>query len=288
MFRIAYVNGRYAPFSQAMVHVEDRGYQLADGVYEVFGIIDGRLLDLDAHMERLTRSLHELEISWPMAPRALVVVVNQVVRRNRLSHGIVYVQITRGEAPRDHAFPDDGTEPSVVVTARRRPPFDLEAAKSGVAVITVPDERWKRCDIKSISLIPNVLGKQKAKKAGVYEAWMVDEKGFVTEGTSTNAWVVTDDGILVTRHLDKGILPGITRRSVLMVAEKQGIELDERPFALRDLDTVREAFLTSTTSWIKPVVEIDGRPVGDGTAGPFSLELLKLYAAYMAGAGTAR
>ncbi len=284
MSRIAYVNGRYLRHRQATVHVEDRGYQFADAVYEVIAVRRGRLVDRDGHLERLRRSLGELRIAWPISPGAVKVVIDEVVRRNRLVDGIVYLQVSRGVAPRGHAFPK-GTASALVVTARGDPPLEMRTADRGVAVITIPDERWKRCDIKTISLLPNVLGKQKAEESEAFEAWMVDAQGMITEGTSSNAWIVTAEGELVTRHADHAILNGITRRAVLALARREGLALAERPFTVAEAMAAREAFLTSTTSSVKPVVRIDGANIGDGAPGRFTGKLMALYAAHMDGPG---
>jgi D-alanine transaminase len=269
MSRIAYVNGRYLPLAWAAVNVEDRGYQFSDGVYEVCEVRGGRLIDERRHMERLQRSLSELRIAMPMTPAALGVVLHETVRRNRVRWGIVYLQITRGVWRRDHAFPPPGAaRPSVVVTARNLDLANAERlAGEGVAVITVPDNRWQRVDIKSVSLLPNVLAKQAAREQGAREAWFVDRDGRVTEGSSSNAWIVTRDGKLVTRHVDHGILKGITRTVVLGVIAAQGLELEERPFTVEEAQAAREAFITSASQIVLPVVKIDGRPVGNGAPG---------------------
>jgi D-alanine transaminase len=281
MSRIAYVNGRYRLHADAVVHVEDRGYQFADGVYEVIAVQRGRLVDEEAHLSRLDRSLAELRIPWPMSRRALRVVVAEVIRRNRiLESGLVYMQVTRGVAPRSHVFPP-GVASSLVVTARSLPRFDRDAARKGVAVITIPDNRWKRCDIKSVSLLPNVLGKQQAKEAGAFEAWMIDSDGAVTEGTSSNAWIVSGSAELLTRQASSAILNGITRRAVLDIAAEQGCRLVERPFTVGEAKSAAEAFLTSTTSLVKPVVRIDDTTIGDGRIGPLTERLLELYAGHM-------
>jgi D-alanine transaminase len=268
MSRIAYVNGRYLPLATACVNVEDRGYQFSDGVYEVCEVRGGRLIDERRHIERLRRSLSELRIAMPMTEAALGVVLRETVRRNRVRWGIVYLQITRGVARRDHAFPPPGTAPGVVVTARN---MDIEAAErqaaEGVAVISVPDNRWERVDIKSVSLLPNVLAKQAAREQGAREAWFVDKNGRVTEGSSTNAWIVTRDGHVVTRHADHAILRGITRSVVLDVLKAHGLTLEERAFTIEEALTAREAFITAASQIVLPVVRIDGRPVGNGAPG---------------------
>jgi D-alanine transaminase len=268
MSRIAYVNGRYLPLAQAAVNVEDRGYQFSDGVYEVCEVRGGRLIDEGRHVERLKHSLAELRIAMPMSPAALGMVLREAVRRNRVRWGIVYLQITRGVSRRDHAFPPAGTAPSVVVTARNLDLANIERiAAEGVAVISLPDNRWERVDIKSVSLLPNVLAKQAAREQGAREAWFVDKQGRVTEGSSSNAWIVTREGKVVTRQADHAILKGITRAVVLDVIAASGLELEERPFTLEEAHAAREAFITSASQIVLPVVKIDGRPVGNGAPG---------------------
>jgi D-alanine transaminase len=274
MSRIAYVNGQYLPHAQARVGIEDRGYQFADGVYEVCEVRGGRLVDEARHMARLDRSLKELRIGHPMAPSALAVVMRETIRRNRVTDGIVYVQVTRGEMRRDFPFPPEGTRPSVVVTARSHDVARLEKqAADGIAVITTPDLRWQRVDIKSVALLPNVLAKQAAREAGAKEAWMVDAKGYVTEGASSNAWIVSRDNRLITRALGTGILPGITRSVVIDLARAQGLSFEERAFTVEEAYGAREAFVTSASQIVMPVVAIDGRPVGNGAPGLISTAL---------------
>lgn len=268
MSRIAYVNGRYLRRADAAVNIEDRGYQFADGVYEVCEVRGGRLVDERRHMERLQRSLRELRIAMPMSLTALSAVLRETVRRNRVADGIVYLQITRGVARRDHPFPAPAVPPAIVVTASRLDPQKMEAiAAEGVGVITLPDNRWDRVDIKSISLLPNVLAKQAAREQGAREAWFVDKDGFVTEGSSSNAWIVTRDGKVVTRQADHAILKGITRGVVLEEMKAQGLELEERPFTVEEAYQAREAFLTSASQLVLPVVRIDGKPIGNGAPG---------------------
>jgi D-alanine transaminase len=275
MSRIAYVNGRYQPFRDACVHVEDRGFQFADGVYEVCEVKDGRLVDERRHMARLLRSLGELRLGLPMPLPALSIVLHETVRRNRVRNGIVYLQITRGQARRDFAFPVPDTLPSIVVTARSHDPAKAEAtAVEGIAVITVPDRRWARPDIKSVSLLPNVLAKQAARDAGAREAWLVDANGFITEGASSNAWIVTADGDAVTRPVaDNRILNGVSRAVVLDAMAARGLAFKERAFTVAEAKAAREAFVTAASQIVQPVVRIDGSPVGDGRPGPFALAL---------------
>ncbi|MEE8394060.1 MAG: D-amino-acid transaminase [Rhodospirillales bacterium] len=286
MTRTAYVNGRYLHHGEAAVHVEDRGYQFADGVYEVLAIHQGRPMDLQGHMERLGRSLGELGISWPVSKRALSVVMNEVIRKNRLKEGFLYLQITRGVAPRNHAFPKD-CDPSLVMTVWRRRPLVSPIDEIGVEVITIPDIRWRRCDIKSVSLLPNVLGKQQAVEAGAYEAWMVDSDGYVTEGTSSNAWIVTPSNQLITRDASRAILNGITRLAVLGLAQANSMDFVERAFTVEEAKGAKEAFVTSTTSLVKPVASIDGTKIGDGGAGPLSAKIAAFYAQHLEGQGSA-
>ena len=268
MSRIAYVNGRYLPLAQAKVHVEDRGYQFGDGVYEVCEVRGGRLIDQRRHLERLQRSLAELRIALPMSLAALDVVLHEVVRRNRIGYGIVYLQITRGVARRDHAFPTVPVTPSLVVTAR---PLNLlrneKLAEDGIAVVSVPDNRWGRVDIKTIGLLPNVLARQAAIEQGARDAWFVDKDGFVTEAASANTWLVTASGTVVTRPADHSILRGITRTVLLEVIKAQGLKLEERPFTLEEAYAAREAFITSASQIVLPVVRINDRPVGNGAPG---------------------
>ncbi len=268
MPRIAYVNGRYLPHRDAAVHVEDRGYQFADGVYEVCEVSGGRLIDQRRHIERLQRSLAELRIAMPMSLRALDVVLHEVVRRNGVRNGIVYLQITRGVAKRDHAFPADDTRPAIVVTASRIDPARTERlAADGIAVVTVPDNRWDRVDIKSIALLPNVLAKQAAREQGAREAWFVAADGTVTEGSSSNAWIVTAGNEVVTRAADRAILKGITRTVLLDVLKSHDLTLVERPFTVAEAVGAREAFITSASQIVMPVVRIDGQPIGNGAPG---------------------
>jgi D-alanine transaminase len=278
MSRIAYVNGRYLPRAQAMVSAEDRGFQFADGVYEVCEVRGGRLVDERRHMARLDRSLSALRIARPMAPAALSVVLHETVRRNRVRDGIVYVQISRGAARRDFAFPPADTRPTVVVTARGSDLARLEQlASEGVAVVTVPDIRWGRVDIKSVALLPNVLAKQAARDDSAHEAWLTDAQGRVTEGASSNAWIVADDGKLITHPLGPDILPGITRSVVIDVIKAQGLSFEERAFNVEEAYAAREAFITSASQIVLPVVRIDGRPIGNGAPGLIAAALRRDY-----------
>jgi D-alanine transaminase len=274
MSRVAYVNGRYLPFRDAKVHIEDRGYQFADAVYEVCEVRNGRLVDQRRHFERLKRSLGELRMTMPMSEAALGIVLRELVARNRIGYGLVYLQISRGVARRDLAFPQPAVAPAVVATAR---PLNLarnEAqAKTGIAVFSAPDNRWGRVDIKTVGLLPNALARQSAIDKGGREAWLVDADGMVTEAASANAWIVTRDGKLVTRHADHSILRGISRTVTMDALKGQGLSLEERGFSLDEAYAAREAFVTSATQTVMPVVRIDGRPVGDGKPGPIASAL---------------
>ena len=273
MPRIAYVNGRYVRHANAAVHIEDRGYQFADGVYEVCEVARGFIMDMTRHLDRLNRSLGELEIDWPMSRKALQTIMREVVTRNHVVNGMVYLQVTRGVASRDHAFPA-AVRSALVVTAKRNDPAAaLQRAEAGVKVITVPENRWDRVDIKTVGLLPNVLAKQKAKLAGAYEAWFVDPDGTVKEGASTNAWIVTRDGKLVTRPADSGILRGITRTTLFDLAAKLGLDIEERGFTVAEAKAAREAFITAATTVVMPVVAIDGEPVANGHPGSIALSL---------------
>ena len=280
MSRIAYVNGEYVPHGHAAVHIEDRGYQFSDGVYEVIAVRNGVMIDGGGHMKRLQYSLDELEIAMPMPTRALAVVMAETIRRNRIRNGIIYLQITRGVSPRNHPFPDFA-RPALVITARRVPfPKQAEGVDGG-HVITIPDIRWDRCDIKSISLLPNVLAKQQAVEAGAVETWLVDGDGYITEGSSTNAWIVDKEGNLVTRPKSNSILGGITRETILKLARENGIEVVERSFTPDEAKKAREAFVTSTTSFVKPITKIDDRVIANGEPGAVSRRLLSLYIDHM-------
>ena len=277
MSRVAYVNGTYRPHGQAVVHIEDRGFQFADGVYEVWAVFDGRLADFEGHMARLKRSLTELKIDIPMSDAALSRVLAETVRRNRVRNGLVYLQVTRGTAPRDHAFPRD-VAPSVVVTAKSVDPSRNEAlAKQGAAAVSQPDLRWGRCDIKTVSLLPNVLAKQAARESGAYECLMYDEMGLVTEGSSTNVWIVDEDGRLRTRDTQANILKGITRTALMQLVKDEGIEIEERAFTVDEAKRAREVFVTAASTFVMPIVSLDGTKIGSGKPGPVATRLRETY-----------
>ena len=285
MGRYAYVNGRYVDHRHASVHIEDRGYQLADGVYEVVGVRDGRLIDEQLHIDRLDRSLRELRIAWPLARATLGFILRELMRRNALRDGLVYMQVTRGVARRDHGFPTTPVRPALVITTKNTKHLGADPGP-GVAVKSERDIRWERCDIKTIALLPNVLAKQAARESGAYEAWLVDDDGCVTEGASTNAWIVTPEGELITRQTDSGILAGITRHTLKSLASSMQLKFVERPFTLAEAKNAKEAFITSATSFVTPVVKIDGEAVGDGKVGATARRLREEYVRF-AGEGEA-
>jgi Branched-chain amino acid aminotransferase/4-amino-4-deoxychorismate lyase len=271
MSRIAYVNGRYLPHSDAAVHIEDRGFQFADGVYEVCEVRQGMIVDLTRHLTRLDRSLSELRMGSPMSRAALTTVIREVLRRNRVRNGLFYLQITRGVARRDHYFPSQDTPLTVTITAKSTDPSIMTRKyANGIKVITVPENRWDRVDIKTVGLLPNVLAKQQAKEAGAQDAIFVDRNGIVLEGASSNVWMVTADGELVTRPAEHGILRGITRTTVLDVTAKLGLTVVEREFKVDEMMAAREVFVTSATGICVPIVEIDGKPVANGHPGTAS------------------
>lgn len=278
MTRVVYVNGRYMRYAEAGVHVEDRGFQFADAIYEVCEVSEGRLVDETRHMDRLARSLAELRIPMPMSRRALGLVLRETVRRNRVKTGLVYLQVSRGTAPRDFLIPAGGLAPTVVCLARRVDAAGREQrAASGIAVKTLPDIRWGRCDIKTVMLLPAVLAKEAAARDGAGEAWLVDAEGFVTEGASSNAWIVERSGALVTRQTGDAILPGVTRRTLLDVLSRENIPISERPFRVEEARAAQEAFITSASGTVMPVVSIDKVAIGDGRPGALTRRLRTLF-----------
>lgn len=278
MSRIAYVNGQYVRHADAAVHVEDRGYQFADGVYEVCEVWRGKIVDMPRHLDRLGRSLGELKIDWPISRSAVEFVLRQVIRRNRVVNGLVYIQVTRGVAKRDHFFPSEDVAPSIVVTAKSTNPLAAETqAEKGIAVVSYPENRWPRVDIKTVALLPNVLAKQHAKENGGKEAWYIDQDGNVTEGGSTNAWIVTKDGALVTRPAESGILRGITRAVVLDLVQREGLTFEERPFSLEEAFEAKEAFVTAASTLVMPVTRVDGKIIGNGHPGSVATRLRELF-----------
>jgi len=287
MSRIAYVNGRYVAQRNASVNVEDRGYQFADGIYEVVHLDRGRFIDADRHLARLERSLGEVRITMPMARAALLHVLTEVARRNRIGTGLIYMQVTRGVAPRDHAFPRHPIPPAIVVTARHIPPYPTDIERWTVKAITHPDQRWARCDIKSTGLLPNVLARQAAREQGAAEAILIDAAGMVTEGAATSLWIVDTAGRLRTRHLDQHILPGCTRGALVAELAAAGVPYEERAFSEAELRAAPEVFLTGATSFVKPIIAVDGQPVGNGTPGPVTRRLFALFARHVSGMSNA-
>ena len=278
--RIAYVNGRYLPHGEASVHIEDRALQLGDGIYEVTNVLGGVPLDEEAHLDRMERSLRELGMVMPMARAALKLVMREMIARNRIADGLLYLQVTRGAAKRDHVPPANPPRPTLILTMRAQ---DLTALarrmEKGIAVATQPDIRWGRRDIKTVQLLPNLMAKQAAKAAGAFEAWLVDDDGYVTEGASTNAWIVNGEGTIITRDLSHAILPGVTRRIMLEAMSEAQIKVVERKFTIAEALTAREAFISSATGAAVPVVTIDGKTVGEGVPGPLTRRIHALYAA---------
>jgi D-alanine transaminase len=285
MSRIAYVNGRYLPLPAAQVRVEDRGFQFGDGVYEVVYLHRGRLIDEDKHLNRLDRSLGELRIPWPLSSKALAGIIRELVARNRLhANGLVYIQVTRGAARRDHVFPTAATRPTLVVTARAVAAFPRDVDAWATAIITGPDQRWDRCDIKTVNLLPNVLAKQAAREAGAFETAMVDAEGMITECASSNLWIVDQAGQLRTRPLGQAILPGCTRAALLELLAEERVTLSETAFSLEELRHAREVFLTSATNFVRPVIRVDGTPVEDGKVGAITRRLFAAFARHVQGA----
>ncbi|RRN63077.1 D-amino-acid transaminase [Caulobacter sp. 602-1] len=278
MSRFAYVNGRFVRHGEAVVPIEDRGYQLADGVYEVWAVFDGKLADAEGHFARLWRSLDALRIAHPMSQASLTMVLREAVRRNKVKEGLCYLQITRGVAKRDHAFPNPAVPPAIVVTAKSldRSAAEAKAAK-GASVISVPENRWGRCDIKSIGLLPNVLAKQAARERGALEAWFVDDMGLVTEGASSNAWIIDAEGALRTRDTNANILRGVTRSTLLEVIRETGLPFSEKPFTIAEAQAAKEAFITGAGSLVTPITQIDGVKLGDGQPGPVAIGLRRSY-----------
>lgn len=275
MSRTVYVNGAYLSEDEATVSIFDRAFLFADGVYEVTAVVDGELVDFDAHIARLHRSLGEMEMASPISDSEYAAMHKELISRNGLVEGIVYMQVTRGTAERDFAFPDN-TQPTLIAFTQVKSLTNSELAETGVNVVTLPDIRWKRRDIKSTALLAQALTKELAKQQGAFEGWMVED-GFVTEGTSSSAFIVQDGGTIVTRPLSNAILPGVTRRAILKLAENTDVKVDERPFSAEEAKAADEAFLTSASSFVLPVVEIDGVQIGNGKPGPVTELFRRLY-----------
>jgi D-alanine transaminase len=277
MGRIVYVNGAYLPEEEAKVSIFDRGFLFADGVYEVTSVLDGRMLDFPGHLARLARSLGELDMAAPASDAELEAMHRELIERNGLRDGMVYMQVTRGAADRDFAFPE-GASPTLVAFTQAKPMEDTTGAREGIRVITVPDIRWGRRDIKTVQLLAPSLCKMMARRAGKDDAWMVED-GYVTEGTSNNAHIVTRDGVIVTRDLSQRILHGITRAAVLAYAAEAQMKVEERPFTVAEAQAASEAFITAASAFVTPVVEIDGEAIGDGRPGPVARRLREIYLA---------
>jgi len=274
--RIAYVSGSFVPLSEARISVLDRGFLFADGVYEVCAVLEGKLIDNPSHLKRLERSLGEIALPSPETPDRIEAIQRELVARNGLENGLLYLQLTRGAAAeRDFAFPAE-VKPTLVMFTVAKDIIQAPAAKKGIAVITVPDIRWSRRDIKSVALLAQVLAKQAAAQAGAGEAWMVED-GMVTEGSSSTAFIVTTEDILVTRENSTSVLPGCTRQAVLALAEEQKLKIELRPFTVQEAQLAKEAFITSATTFVQPVVAIDGQLVGGGEPGPLARRLRELY-----------
>jgi D-alanine transaminase len=284
MSRFAYVNGRYLPQPTAAVNIEDRGYQFGDGIYEVVHLHAGKYVDENRHLARLERSLREIRLPMPMSRGALSMVLREVALRNRVTEGLLYMQVTRGVSPRDHAFPKNPVPPALVVTIKRIPAYPTNVDTWAASCITLPDLRWTRRDIKSVNLLPNCLARQAAREQGAIEAILYDEAtGLVTEGAATTFWIVDADGAIRTRHLDQSILPGCTRGALMAELADLGVVFEEREFSLEDVRNAREAFITSATSFVKPITKIDGAPVGDGKVGPVVRRLFDIFARHVQG-----
>ncbi len=276
MSRIVYVNGEFLAEADAKISVFDRGFLFADGVYEVSSVLRGKLIDNAGHIVRLHRSLAELEMAAPASDAAILAAQEALIQQNNVEEGLVYLQVTRGVADRDFAYPAADTPSTLVMFTQHKTLIDSPQAKQGIKIASIPDIRWKRRDIKTVGLLAPSMGKMQAKKAGADDAWMVEE-GYVTEGTSNNAYIITQDNVLVTRHVGPEILNGITRRAVLRLAELTELRIEERSFTMEEAYAAKEAFVTSATTFVWPVIELDGQAVGDGQPGVFATKLRELY-----------
>lgn len=275
MSRIAYVNGEFLPLDEARISILDRGFLFADGIYEVSAVLDGKLVDNEAHLVRLARSVREIALLLPETLERIEEIQKELIARNDLVEGVVYLQVTRGAADRDFAFPK-GVKPSLVMFTQVKNIVDSPAAQNGIAVKTLPDIRWARRDIKSVALLAQVLAKQAAAEAGCQEAWMVED-GLITEGGSSTAFIVSRDDVIVTRPNSNAILPGCTRKALIALAEERQIRIEERAFSVEEARAAKESFITSASSFLQSVVTIDGTPVGDGKPGPVAKRLREIY-----------
>ena len=275
MGRIVYVNGAYLPEEEAKISVFDRGFLFADGVYEVSSVLRGKLIDNQGHLARLHRSLSELDMAAPASDAEIETIQTALIEKNRVDEGLVYLQVTRGAADRDFAYPE-GVKPSLVMFTQQKNVIDSPIANTGIAIVSVEDIRWRRRDIKSIGLLAPCMAKMQAKHAGADDAWLVED-GYVTEGSSNNAFIVGADGTLITRQLGNEILAGITRKAVLKLAKEQQLRIEQRPFSMEEAYNASEAFITSATTFVMPVVSINDRPVADGKPGQLTRRLRELY-----------
>ena len=276
MERIVYVNGEYLEEKDAKISVFDRGFMFADGVYEVAAILCGQLIENTQHLRRLRRSLQELGMAAPADDSTIESIQKELIRRNQVDEGIVYIQVTRGAADRDFAYSKE-LQPSLILFTQAKQIVNFAAAETGISVITTNDIRWARRDIKTVSLLAASMAKMMAVDSGADDAWLVDPKGNITEGSSSNAYIVTPEGVIVTRHLGNEILHGITRQAVLRLAEESGLQIEERPFSVTEAHQAQEAFITSAACFVLPVIQIDGNVLGDGKPGPVAIKLRRLY-----------
>lgn len=275
MSRIVLLNGEFLDYADAKLPIMDRGFLFADGIYEVSAVLNGRTIDNEAHLARLDRSLREIDIPNPYSLAEWVGFQNELIARNGLAEGVVYIQVTRGVAEREFSYAE-GLKPTVVMFTQVKTLLNSKLAVDGAKVITVPDLRWARRDIKSVALLPQVLAKQAAARAGAQEAWMVED-GFVTEGASSSAFIVTTDGSLVTRPFTQTVLPGVTRRAITALVAETGLRLDERAFSVAEALAAAEAFFTSASTFVAPVASLDGTPIGTGKPGPIATKLREIY-----------
>ncbi|WFU42429.1 D-amino-acid transaminase [Bradyrhizobium sp. CB82] len=285
MDSIAYVNGSFVPLSDAKISVLDRGFLFADGIYEVAAVLDGKLVDNASHLARLERSVGEIKLKLPETVERITEIQKELVARNKLANGLVYLEVTRGaDTGRDFAFPKGDVKPTLVMFTSEKDIINAASAKTGINVITVPDIRWERRDIKSVALLAQVLAKQAAAEAGAGEAWMLED-GFVTEGGSSSAFILTQDDVIVTRQNSNSILPGCTRKAVVALAEERQLRVEERAFTVTEALAAKEAFITSASLFVQPVVAIDGKQVGGGKPGPMAARLREIYVEFAKATG---